>query len=211
MKIDLTSPESSLFSSGVVGWRLDEEAPRLLALCREAGIPCDDLLDKPVKRQREKAAERLLLCQAFGRPVTLLHTEQGAPLIEGIDVNISISHTLQLVVLAWNEDHIIGIDAELADRLQVLKVRDKFLNDKEKQFISPDDLAAHIIAWTAKEAMIKVTRNSAVNWTDDICLEPFTVGEVETRLFAWCDGRRYTLATRVLQGHYVTLAEPCLK
>ena len=196
MKIDLISPESSLFSSGVVGWR-----------CREAGIPCDDLLDKPVKRQREKAAERLLLCQAFGRPVTLLHTEQGAPLVEGIDVNISISHTLQLVVLAWNEDHIIGIDAELADRLQVLKVRDKFLNDKEKQFISPDDLAA----WTAKEAMIKVTRNSAVNWTDDICLEPFTAGEVETRLFAWCDGRRYTLATRVLLGHYVTIAEPCLK
>ena len=195
----------------VLLWRLEEEAPRLLALCRERGIPVGDIVDLPVKRLRETAAERLLLCQAFGRPVTLLHTEQGAPLVEGIDVNISISHTQQMVVLAWSEDHIIGIDAEQADRRQVIKVRDKFLNDKEKQFISPDDLAAHIIAWTAKEAIIKVTRNSAVNWTDDICLEPFTVDEVETRLFAWCDCRRYTLATRVLQGHYVTLAEPCLK
>ena len=55
----------------VLVWRLDEEAPQLLDMCRETGITCDDLLELPVKRQREKAAERLLLCHAVGRPVSL--------------------------------------------------------------------------------------------------------------------------------------------
>ena len=30
-------------------WRLVEDAPRLMALCREAGIPCDDLQEAPAK------------------------------------------------------------------------------------------------------------------------------------------------------------------
>lgn len=198
--------ESSMF----LLWRLEEEAPRLLAMCREAGIAVGDLEALPVKRQREKAAERLLLCRAFGRPVVLGHTEQGVPVVEGLDVNISISHTPQLVVLAWSEDRVIGIDAEQTDRRQVLRVRDKFLNDKEKQFVHPDDLAAHILAWTAKEAIIKAERNSALDWTEGICLEPFASPGDAARgaLAARCGDRRYRLSWCVMAGHCITLAEP---
>lgn len=211
VKIDLTSRESSLFCDGLVGWRLEEEAPQLLALCREAGIPCGDLLGEPVKRQRERAAERLLLCHALGRPVTLIHTEQGAPIVEGSDMNISISHTPHLVVLAVDPTAIIGVDAEQADRSQVLKVRDKFLNATEKQFIHPDDLAAHIIAWTAKEAIIKAERYSALDWTNGITLDPFSPDflEHETITFtARCASARYRLTTRLVEGHYITIASP---
>lgn len=202
LTLEMSSIEPSLFYL----WRLEEEAPRLLALCREAGIDVDDLLDVPVKRQREHTAERLLLRRAFGRPVVLSHTEQGAPYVEGSDVNISISHTAQMVVLACDSNRIIGVDAETADRCQVLRVRDKFLNDKEKQFIAPEDLAAHVIAWTAKEAVIKAERNSAIDWTDGICLEPFTVDGDETILMARCGICCYRLTSRLIEGHYVTVA-----
>ena len=209
MKIDLTLTESSLFSNGVVGWSLEEDASQLLALCREAGISCDDLLGEPVKRQRERAAERLLLSHALGRPVTLIHTKQGAPFVEGSDMNISISHTPRLVVLAIDPKAIIGVDAEQADRAQVLRVRDKFLNATEKQFIHPDDLAAHVIAWTAKEAIIKAERNSALDWTNGIMLDPFSLDGLEQgtiTLTARCAAARYGLATRLVEGHYITLA-----
>jgi len=192
-----------------MGWRLEEEAPQLLALCREAGIPCDDLLGEPVKRQRERAAERLLLSHALERPVTLIHTKQGAPFVEGSDMNISISHTPRLVVLAIDPKAIIGVDAEQADRAQVLRVRDKFLNTTEKQFIHPDDLTAHVIAWTAKEAIIKAERNSALDWTNGITLDPFTLDGLEQgtiTLTARCAAARYGLATRLVEGHYITLA-----
>ena len=108
----------------VLLWLLEEEPQQLLALCRERGIPVGDLVELPAKRQREKAAERLLLCRAFGRPVMLLHDGQGAPSVQGTDVNISITHTMKLVALAWNEAQVIGLDAEQCDRKQVVRVRD---------------------------------------------------------------------------------------
>ena len=207
--MEITSKEPSLFyPTRVLVWRLEEEAPQLLALCSEAGIDVEDLEALPVKRQREKAAERLLLARAFGNPVSLSYTEQGAPYIEHSDVNISITHTRQLVALALNDERVIGIDAEQMDRSQVLKVRDKFLNVAEQQFIAPDDLAAHVIAWTAKEAVIKAERNSAIDWTDGISLEPFDIDTDVTFLTARCGDRRYCLTSRPLLGHHVTIAVP---
>ena len=210
--MEITSKEQSLFyPTRVLVWRLDEEASQLLTLCQGEGIPVEDLMDLPVKRQREKAAERLLMCHALGYPVILSHTRQGAPFVDGLDVNISISHTMRLVALAVNDDAIIGVDAEQADRHQVLRVRDKFLNTREKQFIAPDDLASHIIAWTAKEAIIKAERNSALDWTDGICLEPFVLGSPVTgdiALHAHCGEHCYRLISRLVEGHYITLAVP---
>lgn len=166
-------------------------------------------MDLPLKRQREKAAERLLLCRAFGQPVTLLHDEQGAPSVEGHEqVNISITHTPQLVALAVNENEVIGLDAEQADRQQVLKVRAKFLNPEEQTFIG-QNMAAHIIAWTAKEAIIKAERNSALDWTNGICLDPFTVTELdfeEITFTARCGVNRYRMTTHRVEHHYMTLA-----
>jgi phosphopantetheinyl transferase (holo-ACP synthase) len=207
-KTDHQISEYVMGTARVLVWRLDEDVPRLLDLCREAGVPVGDLLEAPAKRQREKAAERLLLHRAFGRPVTLQHDEQGAPSIEGHeDTHISITHTMELVAIALDDSQVIGLDAERIDRKQVLKVRDKFLNASEQQFISPDDLRAHIIAWTAKEAIIKAERNSAIDWTDGICLEPFTPSDDETLLAARCAERRYSLISRLSLGHYITLAK----
>lgn len=192
----------------VLLWRLDEEPQQLLALCRQQGIPVEDLEKLPAKRQREKAAELLLLCRAFGRPVSLQHDGQGAPSLQGTDVNISITHTMKLVALAWDKAQVIGLDAEQCDRKQVVRVRDKFLNASEQQFVNPDDLEAHIIAWTAKEAVIKAERNSALDWTDGICLTQFEPSAGETTIAARCSDRLYTLYTCCVEGHYITLALP---
>ena len=197
-----------LVGTRVLLWRLEEEPQQLLALCRQQGIPVEDLEKLPAKRQREKAAELLLLCRAFGRLVSLQHDGQGAPSLQGTDVNISITHTMKLVALAWDKAQVIGLDAEQCDRKQVVRVRDKFLNASEQQFVNPDDLEAHIIAWTAKEAVIKAERNSALDWTDGICLNSFEPSAGETTIAARCSDRLYTLYTRCVEGHYITLALP---
>jgi hypothetical protein len=131
-------------------------------------------------------------------------------MVTGMDVSISITHTVGLVGLAWNAHLVVGLDAERIDRRQVIKVRDKFLNAAEQQFIAEDDQAAHIIAWTAKEAIIKAERNSAIDWTDGITVEPFEVLAGETSFFARCDDRRYRLITRCAEGHYITVAVPVM-
>ncbi len=202
---EMTYPEGTR----VLVWRLDEDAQQLLALCREAGIAADDLIELPGKRQREKAAERLLLHHAMGCPVTLSHDQQGAPSATGLAINVSITHTPHLVAVAINEQQVIGLDAEQMDRRQVLRVRDKFLNDNEKQFIPADHLPAHIIAWTAKEAIIKAERDSSLDWTDGITLEPFAVNDPwpdEISLVAYCRGRRYSLMVQTVEDHVMTVA-----
>ena len=195
--------------SRVLAWQLDEEAAQLLNSCREAGLPCEDLTELPAKRQREKAAELLLLCRAFGHPVALCHDRQGAPSVEGEAMNISITHTSRLVAVALDENRIVGLDAERMDRHQVIKVRGKFLNASEQQFIAPDDLTAHVVAWTAKEAIIKAERNSALDWTEGIVLEPFVIDVPEPDrilLAATCAEHRYCLEVRFVDGHCLTLA-----
>ena len=190
-------------------WRLVEETSQLMALCREAGIACEDLTELPDKRQREKAAERLLLCRAFGHPVVLCHDKQGAPSVKDEQANISITHTIHMVALAVNDSQVVGIDAEQADRKQVVRVRDMFLNAGEQSFIAADDLTAHVIAWTAKEAIIKAERNSALDWTDGISLDPFTVPEFDFEELAFnarSATHRYRMVVRPVGGHFLTLA-----
>ena len=136
----------------------------------------------------------------------------AAPCVEGLSTNISITHTPHLVAVAINEQQVIGLDAEQTDRRQVLRVRDKFLNDREKQFILVDNLDAHIIAWTAKEAIIKAERNSALDWTGGITLEPFAVTDSQHReisFTAHCGHIRYCLVSRLVGDHYMTLAVAC--
>ena len=171
---EMTYPEGTR----VLVWRLDEGAQQLLALCREAGIAADDLIELPEKRQREKAAERLLLYHAMGCPVTLSHDPQGAPSVTGLAINVSITHTPHLVAVAINEQQVIGLDAEQMARRQVLRVRDKFLNDNEKRYIAADHLPAHIIA----------------SWPDEISL------------VAHCRGRRYSLMVQAVEDHVMTVA-----
>jgi len=189
---------------------LEQDAARLLSMCGQAGVPVGDLAGLPPKRQREQAAERLLLWRALGQHVTLGHTSQRAPFVQGMDVNISITHTMGLVALALNDRHVIGLDAESIGRPQLLRLRDKFLNSSEQQFIPPDDLMAHVIAWTVKEAVIKAERNSAINWTQDIRVAPFEYNSQGGIITASYGANRYRLEARRLRDHFLTLAQPAV-
>lgn len=111
-----------------------------------------------------------------------LHLNNGVPILKGYDGRISISHTAGLYLLAYlpptpesdltefSQRTAMGIDCERLDREQVLKVRDKFLSDDEKNIIKEDDLTANIQAWTAKEALLKASLNPAIDYKNDIKL-----------------------------------------
>ncbi|MBO5445757.1 MAG: 4'-phosphopantetheinyl transferase superfamily protein [Muribaculaceae bacterium] len=116
------------------------------------------------------------------------HTESGAPLLDGIARRISVTHTshfLQVASLPKTPETdlsdvcprtAMGIDAETADRSQVLKIQDKFLNSGEKGLLpaaddpekaTAEDVAAYILAWTCKEALYKADLGKAADWKED--------------------------------------------
>lgn len=108
------------------------------------------------------------------------HFRNGAPFLAGETSRISISHTGRFLAVAtlpptpevelasFSERAALGIDAEPADRIQTVKVRDKYLSEQEKEMISADDVLLHVLAWTAKEAAYKAAMTPGLDFRSDI-------------------------------------------
>lgn len=111
------------------------------------------------------------------------HFANGAPFLFGQTTRISITHAGHLLAVAslpktpeadlanFSQRTALGIDAERSDREQVLKVRDRFLSDEEKQIIPEDNLELNIIAWTAKEALYKAGMTEGLDLRKDIMIK----------------------------------------
>lgn len=111
------------------------------------------------------------------------HFPNGAPFLYGDASRISISHCKGLLVVAtlpptpecdlsqYHPRTSMGVDCERADRAQVLKIRQRFLNDAEMEMIPADDVEANIIAWTAKEAAYKALFTPGLDFRNEIVIE----------------------------------------
>ncbi|MDE5869155.1 MAG: 4'-phosphopantetheinyl transferase superfamily protein [Muribaculaceae bacterium] len=111
------------------------------------------------------------------------HYHNGAPFLFGEETRISISHTDRFLVVAtlpptpevelseFSLRAAMGIDAERKDREQVLRIREKFLSEKEQEMIADDDVEKNIIAWTVKEACYKALLCEGLDLSEDIAIE----------------------------------------
>ena len=155
-------------------WSLTETVEDLRHLCIRRGISVEK--ERPVRsiqRRCERLAELLLLHIIYGKPVELAHTPDGAPVVvDESAYHISISHTCGTVCIATNSNQPIGVDVERKGT-RVLKVRDHFLSEIERRWLSDSDANANTIAWTAKEALYKIAGIRGIDLSDELQLEPF--------------------------------------
>ena len=172
------------FIDGTVlhAWYLDEPAEQLAHLCEQEGLPtrCEA---KAESRRRELLGERLLLKRIFGLPAQLEHNEDLVPQVDDCQGYISVAHTRGYLCIAMNPDHAMGVDVERYGR-RVLNVRDGFLNEGEKAWLSPHDDLGHLIAWTAKEAIFKTIGNRRLvnDYRENIMVKPFVTPRVGEHL-----------------------------
>ena len=111
------------------------------------------------------------------------HYESGAPFLDGESSRISVSHTDHMLIVAslprtpeadlsvFSPRTALGIDVESKEREQVLKVRERYLNDDELTMVPADDVVANVIAWTAKEALFKAALMEGVDFRSRIILK----------------------------------------
>lgn len=111
------------------------------------------------------------------------HFKSGVPFLYGETSRISITHCDGLLAVAtlpptpevdldrFSERAALGIDAERADREQVLKIRERFLSDSELEMIPADDLLLNVQAWTVKEAAYKAALATGVDFRSGICIK----------------------------------------
>lgn len=152
-------------------WHITESEQQLTNLCQIKGIDANIMNGAKLEKRRiEMLCEHLLIEHLTSQVCLLQHTCTGAPVLQSQKHgNISISHTKQYVAVAISTHH-IGIDIE-RQTPQVLRVRNKFLTESEKEALPATDIAANVTAWTAKEAMYKAINVPGIDFSHQITID----------------------------------------
>lgn len=141
-----------------------------------------------------RQAVSALIKTRVGADVRLVHDDDGAPLLVGSPLHISISHSRNFAAIMLDSSSRCGVDIEEARLDQLERVRTKFL--------TPAELAAGVdllTAWTAKEAVFKAagTPGLGLSMIDTISIAGMALLP---------DGRRFRLQTVVTPEYTLTTA-----
>lgn len=147
------------------------------------------------RRVRERASAAALASMLLDREVTIGHDPDGAPLVEGDTVNISITHSARLVAVAVDPLHRIGIDIEDVRAAQLRRVAARVLSPAELDTYGADDTLL-TRAWTLKEALYKAAGVPGADWRTDLRLPGSPDG-----LTARACGRDYAIIYAGEVGH----------
>ena len=108
------------------------------------------------------------------------HYKNGSPFLYNYGGRISLTHCDGMLAVAtlpatpevdltlFSERAALGIDAERADRAQVLRIRQKFLSEAELAMVPADDIEANVLLWTVKEAAYKAMLTDGLDFASQI-------------------------------------------
>ena len=160
---------------GVLGiWELTETVPSLLsAFDFSEREKAEFSRIKFEKRKGEYLATRLLLKSLLSTKTEIVHLASGKPMLLNNPLNISISHSANLVVILLSP-HKVGIDVEIENR-PIDKVAHRFLSHAEMLEVEKamDKQKAQIVYWGAKESIFKTTGFNGVQFDRQIAISPF--------------------------------------
>jgi len=132
----------------------DEEKARLLSF-------------KHINRRREFTVTRILRHSIFGFK-EICYDELGAPFVEGSGF-ISISHCKELVGIALNNEHKVGLDLE-TPRINIHSLQHKFLSKEELETFDISDQLEVTKIWSAKEALYKLAGRKKIIFKEELLL-----------------------------------------
>lgn len=96
---------------------------------------------------------------------------------------ISITHSHNFAAIIVSEET-VGIDMEL-QREKIIRIADKFVNEKELKRLESFDNLEYIkkltVKWGAKEAIFKIRNEKGISFKDHIQVEPFSLTDNQTK------------------------------
>lgn len=139
------------------------------------------------RTQLQRFASRLLLAEMLGEMPRVEKDEHGKPLLPELDIELSISHTEGYAAILLGKGN-LGVDVQHY-KPNVMKVRDRFLDDNELQMAQ--DIETTTLFWAAKEAVYKYNAQPSLDFKEpitihsiqsEILLSSFVYKEQETKL-----------------------------
>ena len=131
------------------------------------------------KRKKEFIGIRLIVRELLHRKAEIVYDNVGRPALKDSPLNISISHSNELVTVLVSEKK-VGIDVENVNR-SIEKVARRFLSEKELGYakMQKDDQMTMISFWSTKEAVYKCSGMQGVLFNQDILIHTEKIKEGE--------------------------------
>ncbi|HKI89468.1 MAG TPA: 4'-phosphopantetheinyl transferase superfamily protein [Draconibacterium sp.] len=160
--------------AGVLGiWELNDSPEELQAVFHFTDAENEAFGKmKFEKRKKEFLAVRLLTEQLIHTKPEIVYDKVGCPRLKKSQLNISISHSNELVTVLLS-DKKIGIDVENTLR-SVEKVARRFLSEDELKYVNKQEntRAAMVFCWSVKEAVFKCSGLQNILFNRDIIIHP---------------------------------------
>ena len=136
---------------------------------------------KSQMHQRAFLSVRKLFQQVGYTDLDLYYDQFGKPhLLDGKHISITHSHNFSAIIIS---DQIVGIDIEL-QREKIIRIADKFVNEKElkrlQSFDSTDYIKKLTVKWCAKESIFKIRNEKGISFKDHIQVHPFEIEDQKT-------------------------------
>ena len=119
---------------------------------------------------------------------------------------ISFSHSKNLSGIVVSDKN-IGIDIE-KNQFKILNISSKFLNEKEKNFLTKKSISQITQIWTAKEAVFKAFKVNGIKFSEQIVIDPFNKKSSEgiARIFYNDETFKYHLFIFKINNYSATVA-----
>jgi 4'-phosphopantetheinyl transferase len=148
----------------------------------------------------------MLIQEAGMNDCDLHYDEFGKPyLTDARYISITHSHNFAAIIVS---DETVGIDMEL-QREKIIRIADKFVNEKElrrlQSFDAPEYIKKLTVKWGAKEAIFKIRNEKGISFKDHIQVEPFSLDENQTQACLLFDDLKIKFAIYYLEIENFTL------
>ncbi len=144
-----------------------------------------------------QAVDRMI-ADHVGADARLIHDADGAPMLAGAPLHISISHSPNFAALALDADNRIGIDIEEPRLEQLSRIISKFLTPPER----PRWQSRLLRAWTAKEATFKAAG------IPGLTIGRITLSTDDSDIATTPDGRQFLLQFTETPDYTLCTAQP---
>jgi 4'-phosphopantetheinyl transferase len=131
------------------------------------------------KRKKEFLGVRLIAEELLHEKSEIIYDSAGRPALKNSLLNISISHSNELVAILVSEKK-VGVDVENINRT-IEKVAKRFLSQKELEYTKrqKDAQTTMILFWSTKEAVYKCSGLNGILFNHDIIIHTGEIGENE--------------------------------
>ncbi len=169
-------------STQILVWEITESLEELLGnvvLKEKTQLRLNKM--KSEMHQRAFLSVRMLLQESGYTDFDLHYDELGKPYFrDGKHISITHSHHFSAIIIS---DETVGIDIEM-QREKIIRIADKFVNDKElsllQGFNSEDYIKKLTVKGGGKEAIFKIRNEKGISFKDHIQVNTFEIEDKKT-------------------------------